>query len=343
MYQSGVMNRLLLTLVLVNLTTGCIEDSASQLDPVKDVDSASMAPTTETDGAATEPDAAVVAPDMMAMAPTPVAACGNEDDFAPNQGPDSAQVVENGFARTDLFICPDTDDWFRIELREGQQVKITIAADPVETDLDLAVLDDVGAVVAESAQEEGRESLEFVSPAAGEYFIRVDGYLEQAAFYSLSISGACQLDEQCPDGQVCDRFTEQCIPLPEATCGEDPHEPNNTDGAATPLGMAPAQLDGTLCGADRDWFSFEAQAGDSFDMLIRFPEGEDIDVHVVNGTTGAVIERATGDRRSNPERLSFSHLPEGQYRVGLTLFIGEDQRDHDVNYSIEFVGRSGAC
>ena len=81
MHQSGVMNRLLLTLVLVNLTTGCIEDSASQLDPVKDVDSALMAPTTEADGAAAEPDAGVVAPDMMVMAPTPVAACGNEDDL----------------------------------------------------------------------------------------------------------------------------------------------------------------------------------------------------------------------------------------------------------------------
>ena len=107
----------------------------------------------------------------------------------------------------------------------------------------------------------------------------------------------------------------QCTAAPEGDCGVDPNEPNDRDTSATPIGAPPANLEGVLCRADRDWFSFEAEAGDSYEMLVRFPEGEDIDVHVINADTGAVITRATGDRRNNPERLNFSHLPAGEYRV----------------------------
>ncbi|MEE2755141.1 MAG: PPC domain-containing protein [Myxococcota bacterium] len=324
--------------------TACIENKERQLEsePQPGESIADMSMTVEPDDTAdagSDPRPVDLGPPEVVQ-PT---GCGNEDDLAPNQGPDSAAEIEVGFLREDLFICPETDDWFRLQLVAGQQTQIVLKADPIETDFDLAVLDETGAVVVESTGEEGNEQVDFNAPADGEYFIRVDGYLDEAAFYRLAVTGTCALDDQCPEGQVCDRFEGLCIGLADDPCGNDGFEPNDTDQTASPI-MAPMDpLTGRICGADRDWFAFQAEDGDSFDLLVSFDEGEDIDVHVINADTGAVISRAISDRRSNPERLSFSHLPAGQYRIGLTLFIPEDEQDREVDYTIEFAGRSGRC
>ncbi len=204
-------------------------------------------------------------------------------------------------------------------------------------------LDQNGGVVAESTGEEGRESIEFNAPEDGSYFLRVDGYRDQAAFYSLTISGSCRLDSQCPDGQVCDRFEGECVTPPESECGLDDFEPNNSDATATQIEAPPAQVEGVICGADRDWFGFRSEAGDSYELLVSFDEGQDIDVHVVDAATGRVVDRATNDRRTNPERLSLAHLPAGEYRIGLTLFVPDGEPDRDSDYTIELIGRSGAC
>ena len=116
---------------------------------------------------------------------------------------DSAKTVSSSVQRLKIG--------FSLELSVGQNITIRVVADPEETDLDLAVLDQNATVVAESSTDDGRETIEFNAPADGSYYLRVDGYRDQAAFYSLSISGSCTLDSQCPDGQVCDRFESECV------------------------------------------------------------------------------------------------------------------------------------
>ena len=323
--------------------TGCIQDRNTATQDEPEADAMAMADATSSiDGGAVERDAGQVVEVDMASPVVP-RACGNEDSLAPNQQLDSAAEIELGFTRDDLFICPETEDWFVLTLREGQRAQLTLDADPVETDLDLAILDVDGMVVAESATEDGAERLDFDAPADGQYYLRVDGYLDQAAFYKLSVSGTCVLDSQCPDGQVCDRFDGACEQRPESDCGDDQYEPNDTDDQASPLEVPSDSVTGTICAADRDWFAFEAADGDSFELLVGFDGGEDIDIHVINAETGAVISRATSDRRTNPERLTFSHLPAGNYRIGLTLFVPEDESDRDAAYTIDLVGSSGRC
>ena len=69
-------------------------------------------------------------------------------------------------------------------------------------------------------------------------------------------------------------------------------------------------------------------------MLISFPEGEDLDVHVINATTGQVIDRAIADRDSTrTPRLLL--LPAGEYRVGITLYVRDGDNDRDVDYSVD--------
>lgn len=280
-----------------------------------------------------------LAPDMAAQ--PPIETCGNEDSLAPNQSAADAATIEPGFARDDLFLCAETEDWFRLALAAGQGVTIRLQADPVETDLDLAVLDGAGVVLEESTEEFGEEQVEFVAPAAGEYLVRVAGFREQASFYAFAVESGCRMDANCPDG-VCDPFRGRCAAFEAPDCGADDFEPNDRDseGAAIEAGD---EIEGVLCGSDRDWFVLEVERGASADVLVGFAGGQDIDVFVLDLATGRRVAEATGDRRTNPERLSLSHLPAGRYAMGLFLFTPEGERDREVDYRVEVVGRSGAC
>jgi len=165
----------------------------------------------------------------------------------------------------------------------------------------------------------------------------------RATFYSLSVSGKCQLDAHCPETDVCDRFEGRCIPLPAPNCGQDEYEVNNRDHTATDLPAPPASLDGVICDADRDWYTLVAEEGDSFDVLVAFEEERDIDLFLIDAVTGRVIASETSDARTNPERISLSHLPAGEYRLGVVLSLRPGADDRDVEYTLEVAGRSGAC
>lgn len=331
-------------LLALSLLTACIEDAgdpapedgedAARADAVlvvdAAVDAAPLPPDAQRGDAEVPPDAAVIAP-----------SCGNEDDQAPNQRPEDARPLEPGFERDDLFLCPESSDWFALELPAGQGLNVQLLADPPDVDLDLAVLAQDGSVLAESTGDGGQERIEFAAPADGTYLIRVVGYRDESAFYALQITTGCRLDTQCPADQVCSRFTGQCETRGDSVCGADAFEDNDRDADAAalpPEGVA----EGVLCGADRDWFVLEAEAGSTLDLLVAFDAQEDIDVFVIEAATGVEVASARGGPDSNPERLRLSSVPAGRYLVGLVLFIGEG-RDREANYRLEVVGRSGGC
>ena len=318
-------NLAMVTLLSTMLSlTACIENKERQLEsePQSDGSVADNMPTMNGSNDNIDAGADPVPDDLGTPDDVPSTRCGNEDDLAPNQGPDSAAEIEVGFLREDLFICPEAEDWFRLQLVEGQQTQIVLKADPIETDFDLAVLDQTGAVVAESTGEEGNEQVDFNAPADGEYFIRVDGYLEGAAFYRLAVTGTCTLDDQCPDGQVCDRFEGLCVGLPDDPCGNDDFEPNDSDQTASVI-MAPMDpLAGRICGADRDWFAFEAVDGDSFDLLVSFDEGEDIDVSWLQAAQPA---QTAQERQLDLDLLRLQQQQQLQQRLALLRLQQQQQ------------------
>jgi len=326
--------------LLVPFFSACIEDVSPQSEAAPDAMPMEMTPEPDANtGDSPEP-----APDAAAMPEPPVPmSCGNEDDFAPNQSMDDAAPIDSMFRSDALFICPDTQDWFRLDLEIGQTVTLDLLADPPEADLDMIILDAQGEEVAASTGETGEESLTFSAPAAAAYYVRVEGYRMRATFYSLSVSGKCQLDAHCPETDVCDRYEGRCIPLPDPACGQDEYETNNRDHTATALPAPPSSLDAVICGVDRDWYTLVAEEGDSFDVLVAFEEERDIDLFLIEANTGRVIASETSDFRTNPERLSLSHLPAGEYRLGVILSVRAGNENQDVEYSLEVAGRSGAC
>ena len=236
---------------------------------------------------------------------------------------ESAAEIRSGFARDDLFRCPNASDWFRISAVAGQRLRIVLRPDPANAPYQLALLRENGSQLESGRRQDGSIGLSYVPAMDENLYIRVGARGDTVGFYALSVTGQCRLDEDCQAGQVCSRIEGVCEQLDDGMCGLDGSEPNNTDADARMIEAPTTELGGVICAADRDWYGFEANDGDSYEMIINFPEGEDLDIFVINAETGAVVERATSDRRTNPERLEFSYLPAGEYRVGITLFLDE--------------------
>lgn len=337
------MRTLWIAAACLTMATGCIEDAPEETDIEQDAGAEADGGMSPDQGEIAEADIGGGGEPDMAPDPPPPVGCGNEDALAPNQDPDSAAEVEAGFARDDLFLCPGTEDWYRLALAAGQGVTVRLQADPQETDLDLAVIDGAGVVLVESAEEFGEESLEFQAPEAGSFFVRVSGFRDSASFYALTVESGCRMDANCPDGQVCNPFRGRCQPHEPAACGADDFEPNDRDVDAAAIDAGDV-VEAVVCGGDRDWYLLELERGASVDLLVAFTRQQDLDVFVVDLETGLRVAEATGDARTNPERLSLSHVPAGRYAVGVFLFVPEGERDREVEYRLEVAnGSSGAC
>lgn len=90
----------------------------------------------------------------------------------------------------------DTHDYFRVSLAAGQTVRLFIAADGANDDLDLALEDESGDLV--DFSDTNTESEAVVAPAAGEYVIEVSAF-SGASSYVLSIGQATSVASRPPE------------------------------------------------------------------------------------------------------------------------------------------------
>ena len=215
---------------------------------------------------------------------------------------------------------------------------------PVENDLDLAALTLDGEIIQASAEDSGDEKVivEFTETNSS-VFVEVSGYRDVSSPYSLAVTSLCNSDRDCPENTRCIAETNLCEADAVLQCGEDAFEPNNREDQAATISSLPASIEAVLCGDDKDWFSFEVNRGDIIDILALFPRGVDLDLEVLAASDGRRVTSATGDARSNPERLSLSYLEEGTYLLGVSRYVADDESDGDITYQLELAGRSGAC
>jgi serine protease len=151
--------------------------------------------------------------------------------YAPNDDPDSAQLIPNpvtlgGYvnapgagAEGRSFADGDELDVFRVGLFAGQVLTLLIASEDVADDLDLFLFDSEGELVDASVDLTARvESLVVPPGASGEYFIAV-GAFSGASNYLLNIgqattdlAPAMRLSDDFIPGELVVRFADGAVP-----------------------------------------------------------------------------------------------------------------------------------
>lgn len=194
-------------------------------------------------------------------------------------------------------ICPDDDDYFAIEVPDGNRVTVTLDRfDAATADLDLQ-LSRGGTILATSASVRNVEQVSYCNgDGAGTFHARVYGYAGAQSAYALEADVA-------PDAAGC--------------CTDDPHEDDDTLASARSISLPPGVFDGTICPYDDDWGKFTVSSPSQVEVTIAFelpgpgdPPGDlDLELYAADGRLLA-WSRGIGD----VESLT-ANVPAGTYAI----------------------------
>ena len=111
------------------------------------------------------------------------------DPLEPDNAADQAALIGSG-SYVDLVVCPYDIDWYRVVgVPQGSTVTVTMNAPIALGDLDLRLYaaPELAKPVAISATKGDVETVWWVVPADGDYYIRVNGFLGDSAKYDLRV------------------------------------------------------------------------------------------------------------------------------------------------------------
>ncbi len=103
----------------------------------------------------------------------------------------NAQLITPPVNLTGLTVCGWEDDWFYVDLRQGESIKAAVLVDNGWGDIDVKLYskghNGLSDYVAAAITGDKRDALIYNNAAAGRYFLRIQGY-ELSSLYSLSVS-----------------------------------------------------------------------------------------------------------------------------------------------------------
>jgi|GEM_PF-996841 len=195
-----------------------------------------------------------------------------------------------------LASCPLDEDWYFFELAAGQQATVDLTFVHSDGDIDLALLDDAGNVLATSTTSTSNESATITAAADGTYYAQVTLTQDQGP----NVGNDYDLDLSSP--------LDLCLP--------DLFESN--DSVNEPAVIQNSTFPGlTACPADEDWFSISAATGEQIQLTAAFPHAEgDIDLFLyeINGNLLASSSTVTDD-----EDITYDVLVGGDFYVQVVL------------------------
>jgi hypothetical protein len=114
-------------------------------------------------------------------------------------------------------LCPDDVDFYAVDVDDGEGLRATVAFDPTRADLDVALLDASGAVVAatEDVVEPAVVERRFVT--GGRFFVRVRGFANSRGPYTLVLQPLAPL--VCADAFEPDDATPPVIDVDNVASG----------------------------------------------------------------------------------------------------------------------------
>jgi hypothetical protein len=174
--------------------------------------------------------------------------CGIDEGYEPNESSATATPVplgEETAVLEDISICPDDEDYYRVELGTGQGIVVQMDHSE-DDDVDVLLFKANGDLISEGVDRRGGEELRGLYLEPGGYLVMVDMRNYQGArptTYTLEISlvdGRCTADADC-DGlegrEFCDLEGGTCFGINSdgeqglfEPCDDDDDCSTDTDG-----------------------------------------------------------------------------------------------------------------
>ncbi len=198
-------------------------------------------------------------------APPAAAACV-DDAYEENDTAATAVALTAG-TYPNLVVCPNDEDWFRVDLAAHTRIDASIAFRHAQGDLDLYLLDETGRrVLAAGTSQTDNETAVYTSTAPTTVYVRVVGYAGAGNTYTLRVA---------------------------LTATDDPWEENDTLAQA-PL-LAPGAYPGLILAAgDVDIFAVDVPANSILRATIFFTHAQgDLDLYLIDGTGTRTLRSST--------------------------------------------------
>lgn len=349
--------------VLITCEAGCSSDGDGSSGTTNTVSDARQDDDVADDPDVSEDDADVTGADVDAENDTTEVSGGCVDDGLDNTTPGTAAPATN---QTDLVICPDAPDYYRIALEEGDTLSVEVTfVHSAAGDIDLYLYEE-GAVtdddILDASESEGNSEQLVLSAEDGAitYILEVwawkvtDG--EDGASYSgdgtntysitfTSVQG-CDSDDECESG-VCNVFDGFCGPYVGADCGGDGDlDPNDTDSNAYVLAVGAdnttAEVTGlNACSEDIDLFRVTVAAGDSVTFEVEWTATDAVGFMAGFDADFMILENLFVD--GDAPSMTLQHAPAGEYIIMVRLFPEEESQPSESAYTLSVEYTAGGC
>lgn len=243
-------------------------------------------------------------------------AANDSTDLEPNDDFDSAVTVSSG-TYSDLAIDENDVDVYALGLDAGESLSVTVTFNHSEGDLDAALVDATSRrTVAISESVTDNESISYVAPANGTYYLVVYGYQNATAPYNLSISQSGDAVADIGTETPVDNGTETPVDNGTETPvdgGNDTSdfEPNDEFENATVIADG-NYTDLAIGTGDLDVYAVDLATGESLNATIEFNHSEgDLDMALVDSITQQSV--AVSESTTDDESLAYVAPANGTY------------------------------
>ena len=222
-----------------------------------------------------------------------------------------------------MGMC-DASDFFSIDLVLDDTLEVELIFLQLEGDLNAAIRDPSGAIVATASSATDNEFLSWVATSDGEHTIEVLMFAELGPYPGNSYEMNITLTPGVPPA-----------------CADDLAEENDTEATATPV-VPDLYPDLISCPFDEDWYTIPALAGDTIEIDLYFSNAAgNIDMELIDSAGNFVAE---GTSYTDNEAISVVAPADDDYLIFVELFSESDGvPGNDYELDVDVSTPSAVC
>ena len=221
-----------------------------------------------------------------------------------------------------LVVCETDEDWFTVEVADGQILDLSALFSHAEGDIDLTLYDSTLTFVGQASSTDDDENLTYAPPpsSGGTHFVQVTLVADTG-----SITG--------------NPYTLSVAYVDQSGCPVDAYEDNEGPTSLSIVGLGTyANL--SVCETDEDWYGMPVTAGDVLDIDLTFAHADgDIDV-VLYDISMAVV--GGSDSVTDNESVSYTAPADGALMIQV-LMPADDVAGGGNTYDMAISGTASGC